>query len=282
MLIVDTIQILRGEIRHWREEGKRIAFVPTMGNLHFGHLTLVTEARKISDRVVVSIFVNAMQFDDTNDFEKYPRTFQDDCEKLKNLDVDLIFCPSHNIMFPAGTQDQTYVEVPKLSDILEGASRPRHFRGVTTVACKLFNLVEPDVVLLGEKDFQQLHILRKMVSDLEFNMEVVGVPTVRDENGLALSSRNSLLSEEQRCIASNLYRVMVNVGEKLINGERDVDGILAEANDQLCNVGFTPEPIFIKDAVTLQSLGEGSRKAVILMAARLGKIRLIDNLIVDL
>ncbi|AGA64391.1 Pantoate--beta-alanine ligase [Liberibacter crescens BT-1] len=281
-MIIETVPILRHEIRCWRHEGKRIAFVPTMGNLHEGHLTLIKEAQKISDRLVVSIFVNPMQFNDLKDFEKYPRTLQEDCEKLKYFDVDIIFFPSADTMYPKGMQYQTYVEVPDLSDILDSASRPGHFRGVTTVVSKLFNLVQPDVAFFGEKDFQQLHLIRRMVIDLEFDIKIISIPTVRDNNGLALSSRNTLLSQEEKKIAPKLYQVMTSISREFTSGNFNIEFLLTKASDQLRHAGFMPEPLFIRDAITLQPLTDQSEKAVILMAAFLGKTRLIDNLQVNI
>ncbi|WP_272659856.1 pantoate--beta-alanine ligase, partial [Providencia sp. PROV112] len=201
MLIVETALILRREIRRWKQEGKRIALVPTMGNLHDGHLTLIDQAKKQADIVIASVFVNPMQFDRQSDLANYPRTLQEDCEKLKRRDINLVFAPSPQEFYPEGMEKQTFVEVPELSTMLEGASRPGHFRGVATVITKLFNLVQPDIALFGEKDYQQLQLIRKLVSDLSFDTQIVSVPTVRAKNGLALSSRNNNLSAEELKIA---------------------------------------------------------------------------------
>ncbi len=201
MLIIETLPQLRLQIRRWRQEGKRIALVPTMGNLHDGHMTLVEEAKAAADVVVVSIFVNPMQFDRQEDLARYPRTLQEDCEKLNRRKVDLVFAPAPSDVYPQGMDTQTFVEVPGISTILEGASRPGHFRGVSTIVSKLFNLVQPDVACFGEKDYQQLALIRKMVADMGYDIEIVGVPTVRAKDGLALSSRNGYLSAEQRKIA---------------------------------------------------------------------------------
>ena len=282
MLIVETSPILRREIRRWKLEGKRIALVPTMGNLHDGHLALIDQAKQQADIVIVSIFVNPMQFDRQSDLANYPRTLQEDCEKLKRRDINLVFAPSVKDVYPEGMAQQTFVEVPELSSILEGASRPGHFRGVSTVVTKLFNLVQPDLAFFGEKDFQQLQLIRKMVSDLSFDIQIVSVPTVRAKNGLALSSRNNNLSASELKIAPQLYSIMQQAAEKLIAAPDNVEAIIQEIDDSLRQAGFTPDELFIRDAETLAPLSNISQKAVILMAAWLGQTRLIDNLQVDL
>lgn len=282
MLIVETSPILRREIRRWKLEGKRIALVPTMGNLHDGHLALIDEAKQQADIVIVSIFVNPMQFDRQSDLANSPRTLQEDCEKLKRRDINLVFAPSVKDVYPEGMAQQTFVEVPELSSILEGASRPGHFRGVSTVVTKLFNLVQPDLAFFGEKDFQQLQLIRKMVSDLSFDIQIVSVPTVRAKNGLALSSRNNNLSASELKIAPQLYSIMQQAAEKLIAAPDNVEAIIQEIDDSLRQAGFTPDELFIRDAETLAPLSNISQKAVILMAAWLGQTRLIDNLQVDL
>ncbi|OTA21932.1 pantoate--beta-alanine ligase [Xenorhabdus beddingii] len=283
MLIIETIPILRREIRRWRQAGKRIAFVPTMGNLHDGHMALVDTAKAQADVVIVSIFVNPMQFDREDDLVNYPRTLQEDCEKLSRHNVELVFAPNANEMYPNGLNgNQTFVEEPELSHKLEGASRPGHFRGVTTVVSKLFNLIQPDLVYFGEKDFQQLQIIRKMITDMAYDITLVSVPIVRDKNGLALSSRNNLLSVEQKKMAPLLNQVMQCMAERLKNGERDTEQLIKLSSAHLREEGFMPEELFIRDAENLTPLTAQSKKAVILMAAWLGKTRLIDNQQVDL
>nr|WP_267910496.1 MULTISPECIES: pantoate--beta-alanine ligase [Pantoea] len=281
-MIIETLPMLRREIRRWRQAGKRIALVPTMGNLHDGHLTLVDEARQRADVVVVSVFVNPMQFDRADDLARYPRTLQDDCEKLNRHGVDLVFAPAPQAIYPQGTENQTFVEVPVLSALLEGASRPGHFRGVATIVSKLFNLVQPDVACFGEKDFQQLAIIRKLVADMGFDIDIVGVPTVRAKDGLALSSRNGYLTADERRLAPGLSQVMQSMAERLSNGERHIDEIIEQANAALQEKGFRPDGLAICDASTLQPLTVESQRAVILMAAWLGNARLIDNQQVDL
>lgn len=282
MLIIETLLLLRQHIRRLRQEGKRIALVPTMGNLHDGHMKLVDEAKARADVVVVSIFVNPMQFDRADDLARYPRTLQEDCEKLKKHKVDFVFSPAPNDVYPKGTEETTFVDVPGISTMLEGASRPGHFRGVSTIVSKLFNLIQPDIACFGEKDFQQLALLRKMVADMGYDIEIVGVPIIRAKDGLALSSRNGYLTADQRKIAPGLYKVLSSVADKLKAGERDQDEIITLAEQALNEKGFRADDIQIRDADTLLELTENSKRAVILMAAWLGKARLIDNQSVEL
>ncbi|EER8422687.1 TPA: pantoate--beta-alanine ligase [Escherichia coli] len=282
MLIIETLPLLRQQIRRLRMEGKRVALVPTMGNLHDGHMKLVDEAKARADVVVVSIFVNPMQFDRPEDLARYPRTLQEDCEKLNKRKVDLVFAPSVKEIYPNGTETHTYVDVPGLSTMLEGASRPGHFRGVSTIVSKLFNLVQPDIACFGEKDFQQLALIRKMVADMGFDIEIVGVPIMRAKDGLALSSRNGYLTAEQRKIAPGLYKVLSSIADKLQAGERDLDEIIAIAGQELNEKGFRADDIQIRDADTLLEVSETSKRTVILVAAWLGDARLIDNKMVEL
>ena len=277
MLIIETLPLLRQHIRRLRQEGKRVALVPTMGNLHDGHMKLVDEAKARADVVIVSIFVNPMQFDRPEDLVRYPRTLQEDCEKLNKRKVDYVFAPAVEEIYPQGLEGQTYVDVPGLSTMLEGASRPGHFRGVSTIDSKLLNLIQPDIACFGEKDFQQLALIRKMVADLGYDIEIVDVPIIRAKDGLALSSRNGYLTAEQRKIAPGLYKVMSSIGEKLQAGERDQDEMIAIAAQELNEKGFRADDIQIRDADTLLELTENSKRAVILVAAWLGQARLIDN-----
>ncbi|QOV64830.1 pantoate--beta-alanine ligase [Kosakonia pseudosacchari] len=282
MLIIETLPLLRQHIRRLRQEGKRIALVPTMGNLHDGHMKLVDEAKARADVVVVSIFVNPMQFDRPDDLVRYPRTLQEDCEKLNKRKVDLVFAPAPADIYPQGTDSQTYVDVPGISTMLEGASRPGHFRGVSTIVSKLFNLVQPDIACFGEKDYQQLQLIRKMVADMGYDIEIVGVPTVRAKDGLALSSRNGYLTAEQRKIAPALSKVMNSIADKLLAGERNEEELIAIAEQEINDAGLRADDIQIRDADTLLALSEDSKRAVILMAAWLGQARLIDNKVVEL
>lgn len=282
MLIIESLPLLRQHIRRLRQEGKRIALVPTMGNLHDGHMQLVDIAKASADVVVVSIFVNPMQFDRPEDLQRYPRTLQDDCEKLNKRKVDFVFAPAVAEIYPNGTESQTYVDVPGLSTMLEGASRPGHFRGVSTIVSKLFNLIQPDIACFGEKDFQQLALIRKMVADMGYDIDIIGVPIIRAKDGLALSSRNGYLTAEQRKIAPGLYKVLSTVADKLAAGDRNLDEIITLAGQELNEKGFRADDIQIRDADTLLELTETSKNAVILMAAWLGQARLIDNHIVAL
>ena len=282
MIIIETLPLLRQQIRRWRQEGKRIALVPTMGNLHDGHMTLVDEARARADVVVVSVFVNPMQFDRPDDLARYPRTLQEDSEKLTRCGVDLVFTPAPAAVYPHGLEQQTYVDVPGISTILEGASRPGHFRGVSTIVSKLFNLVQPDLACFGEKDYQQLALIRKMVADMGYDIDIVGVPTVCAKDGLALSSRNGYLTAEERKVAPQLSKIMNALAQQLANGERHVETLLEQTAEQLRAAGFTPDELFIRDADSLQPLTVESQRAVVLMAAWLDKARLIDNQQVDL
>lgn len=285
MLIIETLPLLRQHMRRLHQEGKRIALVPTMGNLHDGHMKLVDEAKAHADIVVVSIFVNPMQFDRTDDLNRYPRTLQEDCEKLSKRKADIVFTPVSTEIYPQGISEQTVVDVPALSTILEGASRPGHFRGVATIVSKLFNLVQPDIACFGEKDYQQLALIRRMVVDMGYDVEIVGVPIARAKDGLALSSRNGYLTSDQRKIAPTLYNVMQGITNQLQAGERnseDIEKIITRATTQLNDKGFQTDSIHIRDAVTLAELSPDSQQAVILVAAWLGQARLIDNLCVTL
>ncbi len=276
------IAALREQIKQYKRDGRKVAFVPTMGNLHEGHLTLVRKAREHADVVVVSIFVNPMQFDRADDLNNYPRTLEDDLAKLSGEAVELVFTPTPEIMYPEGLDKQTYVEVPVLSGILEGASRPGHFRGVSTIVTKLFNIVQPDVACFGEKDFQQLAIIRKMTEDLAMDIEIIGVPTVREMDGLAMSSRNGLLTLDERQRAPVLARTMRWISSAMRGGRDDYDSIIEDASDQLRAAGLHPDEIFIRDARTLQTITTETTQAVILMSAFLGKARLIDNQVVEM
>lgn len=282
MDIFSEILPLREQIKAWKREGKRIAFVPTMGNLHEGHLTLIRTAREHADIVVASIFVNPMQFNNADDLTNYPRTLDEDVEKLTAEKVDLVFTPTPESMYPEGLDKQTTVDVPVISTILEGASRPGHFKGVSTVVNKLFNIVQPDVACFGEKDFQQLALIRQMVIDMALDIEIVGVATVRETDSLAMSSRNNLLTLNERQRAPVLARTMRWISSQMRGGRTDYESLIEDANDQLRAADLQPDEIFIRDARTLQEPTEETTQAVILMAAFLGQVRLIDNLVVEL
>ncbi|MEZ8984565.1 pantoate--beta-alanine ligase [Vibrio cyclitrophicus FF160] len=276
------IAALREQIKQFKRDGRTIAFVPTMGNLHEGHLTLVKKARELADIVVVSIFVNPMQFDRTDDLNNYPHTLEEDLSKLTGEGVELVFTPTPEVMYPDGLDKQTFVEVPGISHMLEGASRPGHFRGVSTIVTKLFNIVQPDFACFGEKDFQQLTIIRQMTTDLALDIEIVGVATVREMDGLAMSSRNSNLTIDERQRAPVLARTMRWISSAIRGGRDDYASVIEDATDQLRAADLQPDEIFICDANTLQAITSESTQAVILMSAFLGKTRLIDNQVLDL
>lgn len=280
METVHTIAELRARVAAWKRAGERVAFVPTMGNLHRGHIHLVERARTLAPRTVASIFVNPTQFGPNEDFAAYPRTLAEDSRQLGNAGLDLLFAPSVADMYPRPMEDMTAITVPELSGILCGASRPTHFRGVATVVGKLFNMVQPDVALFGEKDWQQLMVIRRLVADLDFPVEIVGVATVREPDGLAMSSRNGYLSAEERAVAPVLYATLTASAERLRAGERDYDRLASDAKARLAAVGFRPDYFDIRRARDLQPPGEDDTELRILAAAWLGRARLIDNLAV--
>lgn len=277
MLQVDSIAALRAQLQAWRLAGEKIALVPTMGSLHAGHLALVEHAQQLADRVVVSIFVNPLQFGPNEDFDRYPRSLDADAQHLRQIKTDLLFAPPVAEVYPSGQASVTTIEVPGVSEGLCGAQRPGHFVGVATVVAKLFNMVQPDLAVFGEKDYQQLQVIRKMVADLCMPVEIVGMPTVREQDGLALSSRNQYLNSEERAKAVELYQELRRVADDLTqnsNFEAEEDGAMT----RLKSAGFAPEYFAIRDADSLDLATEKSEELIILVAAKLGKTRLIDNL----
>lgn len=272
---------IRAQIQNWKNQDQRIAFVPTMGNLHDGHLNLIHYAKQIADRVAVSIFVNPLQFDRKEDFTRYPRTLEQDQAKLVDADVDLLFAPQEDTMYPNGVEQSTKVYVPGLIDVLEGALRPGHFRGVATVVTKLFHIIQPDVACFGEKDYQQLALIRQMVNDLMIPTEIISLPIVRHPDGLAMSSRNHFLTKAQRKQAPQLAAMLHWMGEQLQHGVK-ANEVIQQATQKLDEAGFKTDSIDIVDAISLQPLHSDSTSAVILAAAYLGVPRLIDNLVVPL
>ncbi|MFQ6372612.1 pantoate--beta-alanine ligase [Shewanella sp. YIC-542] len=278
MLTTSKIEEIRARIKTWKNKGESVAFVPTMGNLHAGHICLITEGTRRADHVVASIFVNPLQFGPQEDLDGYPRTLEADQQKLVEAGCELLFLPTPEIIYPHGLATQTYVEVPGLSDQLCGASRPGHFRGAATVVCKLFNIVQPDIALFGRKDYQQLQIIRTMVEDLSMPVEVMGVDTVREPSGLALSSRNGYLTAEERAKAPALKRTLDDLAERIQHGNTIADA-LAHANTALQQAGLRPDYVEIRHAHTLAPVTDTDKELVILAAAYLGKARLIDNLV---
>ncbi|MDF2641010.1 MAG: panC [Pseudomonas sp.] len=278
MNTVKTVLDLRAAVARARSEGKRIGLTPTMGNLHSGHVALVSKAVQRADFVVATIFVNPLQFGPNEDLATYPRTLAADQEKLLQAGCHLLFTPSVEEMYPHGMADQTLVSVPHLSEGLCGASRPGHFDGVATVVSKLFNMVQPDLAVFGEKDFQQLAVIRAMVRDLNMPIKIIGEPTVRAEDGLALSSRNGYLSAEQRAAAPALYRIISQIGAAIRGGEQDFERLLQDNRRELESAGFRIDYLEIREASTLRPASAQDSDVVILAAAFMGKTRLIDNL----
>ncbi len=276
MQTIKTLADLRNVVKIWREDGERIAFVPTMGNLHAGHLKLVDEAKDDASRVIVSIFVNPTQFGPNEDFAAYPRTEAEDKQKLQAAGVDVLFLPSVAEMYGEGAQ--TVVSVKSLSSLHCGAFRPGHFDGVATVVCKLFNMVQPDAAFFGQKDYQQLAVICAMVKDLNIPIEINTVATVRESSGLAMSSRNGYLSTEEKQVAPKLYECLCAAKDKVMLGAMSYDAIEKEALALLVSLGFQPDYFSICKADNLQKAVLGDVDLVILAAAKLGFTRLIDNI----
>ena len=282
MHIVTDIKTLRETRREWQSDRQAIAFVPTMGNLHAGHLKLVKEAKQHASKVVVSIFVNPLQFGPDEDLDAYPRTMEQDKASLAELGVDVLFMPNASDIYSRGLEQQTFVEVPGLSYMICGASRPGHFRGVATIVCKLFNMVQPNMAFFGEKDFQQLQVIKAMVTDLSMNLTIHGVPTERESDGLAMSSRNNYLNQEQRLIAPGLYQLISAMATEIKGGRRDFSVMLQENKARLASIGFKPDYIDIRSATSLLQPSHEDKELVILGAGFLGKTRIIDNIQVEI
>jgi pantoate--beta-alanine ligase len=277
METVTTISAVRERVRRWHREGARVAFVPTMGNLHAGHVSLIEAARRHGERFVASIFVNPMQFGPNEDFAHYPRTPREDERMLAAAGCDLMFMPDVAEIYPNGPERATRVEVPSASRTLEGEFRPGHMEGVSTVVAKLFHIVEPDVAVFGEKDFQQLTVIRRMVADLCMPVEIVAAPTVRDANGLAMSSRNQYLTAAERRIAPVIYRTLQAAAKRLQAGDADLASIERTGVQALEAAGLQPDYFAVRRAADLAPPDAASRELVVLAAARLGRARLIDN-----
>ncbi len=277
MRTYSTTAQLQAALGNHRRQGRTIGFVPTMGNLHEGHLSLVRRARQCCDVVVVSIFVNPLQFGPNEDLDAYPRTLVADKEKLFAEGCHILYTPTVDEIYPEGMQMHTHVSVPDLSETLCGSNRPGHFDGVTTVVSKLFNIVQPQVAVFGEKDFQQLSIVRKMVSDLCMPVEVIGVGTARADDGLALSSRNGYLTDEQRDVAPVLHQTLNSCREAIACGFDNFLQLESHARMKLMQAGFDPDYFAIRDARTLRAVTDDTEEIAILAAARLGNTRLIDN-----
>jgi pantoate--beta-alanine ligase len=284
MNTVESIKDLREQVKSWRMQGLTIAFVPTMGNLHDGHLALVKAAHRHADKVIASIFVNPMQFGLSEDIDNYPRTLAQDKESLMKVNTDLLFTPTADIIYPKGVGENSYVEVPNISELYCGASRPGHFRGVATVVCKLFNLVQPDVACFGSKDYQQLQVIQTMVEDLSMPVEIIPVDIIREKSGLAMSSRNGYLTPEELAIAPTLYQTLqwLNAELRKSNQPRDYSALIMQASEKIDKAGLKTDYINLCHAQTLAPATPNDKNIVILAAAYLGKARLIDNMPVSL
>ncbi len=282
MRVVDRISDLREQVRQWRNAGERVGLVPTMGNLHRGHLDLVERMKAHADRVVVSIFVNPLQFGAGEDFASYPRTLEADCEQLRALGADLVFAPSVAEVYPDGGELSTRVDVPALGSILCGASRPGHFAGVATVVSKLFNLVQPDAAIFGKKDYQQLMVIKQMVRDLNIPVTILEADTVREADGLAMSSRNGYLSPSERQQAPALARILREAAERIVAGERQFRALEEWAVQALNEAGFRPDYVSVRRQSDLHEANDTDQDLVLLAAAWLGRARLIDNIEVRL
>lgn len=282
MIIAKDIPSAVNEVNNLKKQGATIALVPTMGNLHEGHLTLVREAQKIADKVVVSVFVNPLQFNNAEDLKNYPRTLEQDLAKLEQEQVDLVFTPTPQTMYPNGMENQTSVFVPNISDMLEGKLRPGHFKGVSTVVNKLFNIVRPEFAMFGQKDFQQVAMLKQLVEDMAIQVKIITVPIVRDAEGLALSSRNGLLTETDKPKAHLLHAEISKLADKIRNGNRNFEKLKEDTREALDACGFKTDSVDIVDASTLGDITEKTVEAAILVSAYLGKPRLIDNEVVKL
>lgn len=281
MITTQSIAEIRAQVKAWHQQGETVAFVPTMGNLHLGHITLVKEAKLRADHVVASIFVNPMQFGQNEDLDSYPRTLADDQAALVAAGAELLFTPTPDIIYPKGMDAQTFVEVPAISDELCGASRPGHFRGVATIVCKLFNIVQPDIAVFGQKDFQQLLVIRTMVEDLSMPIEIVGVDTIREASGLAMSSRNGYLTAEQKQQAAQIKRSLDAMSASLKAGEV-IDAVVEQAQHELSQAGFKHDYLDVRNAKTFAIANSTDKELVILVAAYMGTTRLIDNILVSI
>jgi len=282
MNVIESKSELAELLAEWRHEGEHVAVVPTMGNLHPGHASLVETAREHAERVIVTVFVNPTQFGEGEDFENYPRSIERDTMRLKQVRADVLFIPDIETVYPFGLENATIISVPGLTEDFCGSARPGHFDGVTTVVARLFALVQPDAAVFGQKDFQQQLVIRRMVEDLSLPVTIVTAPTVREEDGLAMSSRNTYLSDEERLIAPLIYATLQSIGEDLQNGKRNFEELEAAAMNKLGKAGFKPEYVAVRRALDLSMPDRDCDELVVLTAAYLGKARLIDNIVVTI
>ena len=282
MKVIEDKHELQEELAEWRHAREHVAIVPTMGNLHAGHVSLVNVAKEHAERVVVTVFVNPTQFAEGEDFETYPRTFDKDTRRLKTVAADVLFSPSVETVYPFGIENATAVTVPGLTENFCGSFRPGHFDGVTTVVARLFALVRPDVAVFGQKDYQQQLVIRRMVEDLNLPVTIITAATIREDDGLAMSSRNAYLSDDEREKAPGLYQALADVERQLRDGAGDFDALERQARNELERAGFVPEYVAVRRAADLGPAEEACRELVVLAAANLGQARLIDNVLVTL
>ena len=276
------VEELRQYVQHWKDHGESVAFIPTMGNLHDGHLSLIRKGQSLCDRSICSIFVNPMQFGPNEDFNHYPRTLDHDIQLLKSVGCDLVYMPTASELYPDGLDKISQIHVTGLTENYEGAHRPGHFTGVATVVLKLFNIVKPHVSVFGKKDYQQYRVIKKMVADLDLDVRIVGEETTREKSGLATSSRNQYLDRDQQHQASMIYQQLQAAKKRINRGERNFAAVEQEAIDLLNNNGFKTDYFKVCNAETLESASEGDRDLVILVTAILGETRLLDNIEISL
>ena len=277
-----SVSELRQYIQHWKDHQQSIAFIPTMGNLHQGHLSLIEKGQSLCDRSICSIFVNPMQFGPNEDFNHYPRTLDQDIELLESVACDLVYMPTASELYPQGLEKISQVIVTDLTETFEGAHRPGHFTGVATIVAKLFNIVKPDISVFGKKDYQQYCVIKKMTQDLNLDVEIIGQETTREPSGLATSTRNQYLNEEQKSKAALIYRTLQDASDKIIDGEKNFALIEKQAIDRLSQAGFDTDYFNVCNADTLKPATPGDKKLVILVTTRLGDTRLLDNIEIDL
>jgi len=281
MEIIKSKDKLREQLVDWRHAGEHIAIVPTMGNLHAGHISLVQIAREHAERVVVTLFVNPTQFGEGEDFDHYPRSLEKDVKRLEKAAADVLFAPDVTTVYPFGIDNATLIAVQGLTEKFCGSFRPGHFDGVTTVVARLFALVQPDVAVFGQKDYQQQLVIRRMTEDLSLPIDILSGPTVREVDGLAMSSRNTYLTEVERNVAPSLYRILETAGDELRNGDRNFDDMEQTAHAALIHAGFQPEYVAIRQALDLSVPSQDCNDFVVLAAVHLGGTRLIDNVLVS-
>lgn len=282
MYQASSVAEIRQYAQHWKDNTQSIAFIPTMGNLHQGHLSLIEKGQSLCDRTICSIFVNPMQFGANEDFNHYPRTLTRDIERLEAIGCDLVYMPTASELYPNGLDHISQVSVTDLTDDYEAAHRPGHFTGVATIVLKLFNIVKPDISVFGKKDYQQYQVIRKMVRDLDLEVEIIGQETTRESNGLATSSRNQYLSEANKSLAAMINQTLQSTAGEILQGAREFNTLEQQATDQLNKAGFNTDYFSICNAQTLKPANPTDRKLVILVTARLGETRLLDNIEIDL